>query len=61
MRNKNTEANKIEIALIEIINKFEEEDFLVNNDMDNTRESKFNHFWKSFFDIKTTIVIWDLL
>ncbi|TVL97340.1 MAG: hypothetical protein CV087_22455 [Candidatus Brocadia sp. WS118] len=56
-QDKNIEINKIEIALIEYINKFKEEDFQILEKKDDNEESSFNHFWKPFFDGRTTIVI----
>lgn len=58
---KNLELDKIQIALLEYIDKLEDNDF-VENDIKikaNTQktENLFNHFWKPFFQTRTTIVI----
>lgn len=57
---KNLELNKIQIALIENIDKLKEVDFggvsEINSIKMNSKEKFFNHFWKPFFENKTTIV-----
>lgn len=59
--NRNLELNKIQLALIEFIDKLQEIDFddsnTVNSQNTLSNENKLNHFWKSFFNYKTTIVI----
>lgn len=59
--NKNLELNKIQIALIEFVDKLDEIDFEESNQENSkktqTNQKKLNHFWKPFFDFKTTIVI----
>lgn len=59
--NRNLELNKIQIALIEFVDKLEDSDFEntveSNTQKSNLDEKSFNHFWKPFFETKTTIVI----
>ena len=61
LEQRNLELNKIQVALIEFVDKLTESDFEVNEESNIQKsksiEKKFNHFWKSFFDNKTTIVI----
>lgn len=57
IQEKNIELNRIEIALIEYINKFEEEDFQILHNAAFDTESGFHHFWSPFFGNRTTIVI----
>lgn len=58
---KNLEIDKIQVALLEYIDKLEDEDFTENittiKSQTGKTENNFNHFWKSFFQTKTTVVI----
>lgn len=59
--NRNLELNKVQVALIEYLDKLEDSDLDVSNKPNTSRpqssEKQFNHFWKPFFENKTTIVI----
>lgn len=58
---KNLEMDRIQVALLEYIDKLEDEDFSENITSNKSKtekvENSFNHFWKTFFETKTTVVI----
>lgn len=61
VENRSLELNNIQVALIEFVNKLEDSDFETTNESNSQKsksdEEQFNHFWKPFFEHKTTIVI----
>lgn len=58
---RNLELARLQIALLEYIDQLSHEDFVSSLDILNSGiqadERKFNHFWRSFFDRKTSVVI----